>query len=361
MKYGRFIMIAAAVLALLPGCAKTESAPGNKISFRVARFRSMVKAEPYKERYSDVPFGAYAWYKDPNPAKDTVFMSNQKVTYNAETDRWMPSGVNYYWPRTGSLDFICYSPYLAQGGPVVQENSIRYSSYDVYANPDVDLLYADKVTGLSDSFSAPSNGVPIIFRHALAQVNFVLRLAYVEKTGGTSDKTRWEVRLDSFELKGLHGKGDLQLSLSDGVWQKPSANVWTTDGSTGDLAFDCSSLGVFSDFTPQVIGSALVLPQMIGGVRAVLKFTISTYRDTGHGYGSEPFIVERGVELEADLASPSLNRWGINHNVVYNIVLSPSRSGGEGGASTGPDPVVITFDPAVDDWQNINIETSIGL
>ena len=360
MKKGRFIILAAAVLALLAGCAKTEPAPGTRISFQVAKFRSVSKAVPYGNGYSDVPFGAYAWHNAPNPANDTIFMVNQKVTYDAENDLWAPSGVNYYWPHQGSLDFICYSPYDAQHGPEVGKNTIRYTGYDVYANPDVDLLYADKVNCLTENYTTSYNGVPIVFRHALARVSFNLRLAYYEKEG-TADKTRWEVKLESFELTGLHSKGTLQLSQNGGVWEMPSGKVWTPDGSRVDLSFDCSSLSKFTDLTPQAIGSTFVLPQAIGDVKAMLKFTISTFRDTGGGYDTTPFIIERDVLLPTVLSSSALNSWAINHNVVYNIVLSPSRSSGAGSGTETQDPSIITFDPAVGEWQNISIETSIGL
>ena len=368
MRFGRIIK-AAAVLALLAGCAKDVTVYRPEIKFQVAGYRSHSRAETadYKDAYSGVPFGAYAWYKAPDPQNDVVFMSNQKVCYDSDNNVWSPAGIVYYWPRNGVLDFICYSPYSADNGPQIGEDSILFSDYDVGEHPATDLLYADKAAGLTDNATTYYySGVPVLFRHALARVRFRMRLAYWEQTASTGDRTKWEVELHSLTLRNLQTRGSLTLNLDNGSWRKPASGVWTASGRASQQVFDCDTLSLFTDAAAKEIGSSYVLPQMLDGVQAVLNMTIRTYRDSGVGYGSEPFIIERNVELPATLSTPQLTRWSINHSLTYTFVLAPSRGSGTGVDLDGDgledqEATLITFDPAVDDWQNVNINTGIYL
>ena len=100
------ILIAAAALATLAACTMTQvSGPSQEISFS-----AMTRANTdYKDGYSGVPFGAFAWFKGDDPADNANFMVNQQVAYESAGNRWVPSGTTYYWPKSGKLDFICYS------------------------------------------------------------------------------------------------------------------------------------------------------------------------------------------------------------------------------------------------------------
>ena len=334
----------------------------NEIRFQVAGYHSYVlntKAhDDYKDDYGSVPFGAYSWYKGDNPADNEVFMVNQKVSYNAIDNIWFTEGSTYYWPKWGTLDFICYSPFSTAGVPVVEEGSIKYDSWDVEANPNIDLLYADKAIGLSDNLTTYYyNGVPVLFHHALAKVSFTMRLAYSEMTPETGDKTKWEVTLNSISLKNIPTKGSLELTLENGSWALPANRVWTSDGSKTNFSFDCSSLQVFKDTEPQLLSEGLfVLPQTLDqGQKIVLNLSIKTWRDTGNGYPEEPFIKETSIEMNASLSSGTILAWGMNQSIKYNLILTPSLS------LDGVKPVEITFDPTEADWETIELNTQINI
>lgn len=334
----------------------------NEIRFQVAGYYALeadTKAhDDYKVEYGSVPFGAYAWYKGDNPADNEVFMVNQKVKYSAIDNIWFTEGATYYWPKWGTLDFICYSPFSTAGIPVVEEGSIKYESWDVEANPNIDLLYADKATGLSDNLTTYYyNGVPVLFHHALAKVSFAMRLAYNEMTPETGDKTKWEVTLNSISLKNIPTKGSLELTLENGSWALPANRVWTNDGSKTDFSFDCSSLQIFKDTDPQLLSEGLfVLPQTLDqGQKIVLNLSIKTWRDTGNGYPEEPFIKETSIEMNATLSSGTILAWGMNQSIKYNLILTPSLS------LEGVKPVEITFDPTEADWETIELNTQINI
>lgn len=361
MKRFRLILSVAAAGLALAACSRVQlELPESEISFQVGSYTQAVTKAPtdYKAGYEAVPFGAYSWFKGENPADNTAFMTNQEVAYDAVGNRWLPVGTTYYWPKSGSLDFICYSPYAAAGGPVVGENSIEYSGWDVGAHPAVDLLYADKAAGVNRNATTYAySGVPVLFRHALARLRFTVRLAYNEVTASTGDKTKWEVTVNSITLKDVRTTGSLALQWEGGLWKKPADNAWTPAASTQDIALDCSALQIFKDTTPQEVGeSFLVLPQPLDlGQKLVLNLSISTWRDTGSGYPVAPFITETAIEVAAGLDNVSLPVWGINQFIHYTLTLSPSR-----GDPTD-DPAEITFDPAVAGWETVSTNAEINI
>ena len=362
----KYLFIAIAALVAAAACTKTEtSEPKREITFQVARHSVASKANSdYKDEYAAMPFGAYAWFKGVSAADNADFMINQEVSYNSTANVWAPTGTTYYWPKSGALDFICYSPYTADGSnapmPVITEAGISYPAWDVNAFPGVDVMYADKVTGLTaNSNTYYYNGVPTLCHHALAKVSFQISASYLEKTAPTGDKTRWEITVNSVTVTGIRTTGTLDLTLNpDGTWAKPAANTWTNDGtSTTDLSLNVSGLSELSD-TPQNLDSnILVLPQALNeGQGVTLNVNIKTYRDRNDGTGEHLVLTETGIDVPALLAGGSLASWGINQNISYNFTLSPS--------ATGPsvdEPVAIYFDPAVADWENVTVNAAVNL
>lgn len=348
----------------MAACSKVDlnRPEAEEIRFQVAGYHASVAStkapDDYKTGYGSVPFGAYAWYKGVNPEDNAVFMANEKVSYFISDDFWTTEGATYYWPKWGSLDFICYSPYSTTGVPAVDEGTITYGSWDVEAHPDVDLMYSDKATGLTDNLTTYYySGVPVLFRHALAKVAFTMRLAYAEMAPDTGDKTKWEVIVNSVELKNIRTKGSLGLTLENGAWVLPENRVWTPDNSKSDVSFDCSALQVFKSTDPQSLSESMfVLPQRLDqGQKIALNLTIKTWRDIGNGYPEEPFIQETSIELNATLSSSTIIAWSMNQSITYNLILTPSQS------TDGVKPVEITFDPAEADWETIELNTQINL
>ncbi len=373
----KYIFYAAAALAVLASCNKTIEDQKAEVVFQVARYQNVTKADPadYKDEYAAVPFGAFSWFKGQNPADNTTFMTNQKVSYNSAKNLWAPEGTTYYWPKTGSLDFICYSPYTADGTnaplPTVTETGISYPAWDVRNHP-VDLMYADKVTGLTNNKNTYYyNGVPTLFRHAFAKVTFAITTPYLEATGENGDKTRWEIIINDITLNNILTTGGLDLTLnSDGTWKKPADNVWNADDTIKEnITLDLSGLGTEHklDGSDQPLDADMfVLPQWLtGGQEVVINVTINTYRDNNDGTGEHLVLTETGVEIKADLSAGSMDRWGINQNVTYTFNVTPSLGTPVDTDGDGvPDdqaPTTVYFDPAVTDWENITVNAGINI
>lgn len=391
MKKTLFFFCAVAAMAEFASCTKTETPAesGPEIAFSVARYKTKANEEDYKTNHQNVPFGVYSWFKGVSASDNADFMVNQKVTYDATNNRWAPDGTTYYWPKSGSLDFIGYSPYSFSGNtaapfPTITETSFSYPAWNVNAHQDVDVMYADKVTGLTGATGTQKtyfyNGVPMLFHHALAKVNFQVKAAYTEVTDPvTGTKTKWEITVESIKVNDILTTGSFSLNYNNGVWEKPTtadANgtdryVWTPDAgpSTTDLTLDLTNVA-----NPLVAGTeyalnsdVFVMPQLLDGTQSVdMVVTIKTYRDINDGNGYQLVLTETSVDIPGVLSSGTLTAWEMNQNVTYSFNFAPSYGTSTGTDSDGdgiPDvmPTVVYFDPAVDEWQNVTVAAGINI
>lgn len=373
----KIAFIAALAIAALASCSKSvEEGFNSEIVFQVARHKGVTKADDYKTDYQAVPFGAFAWYKGVSASDNTTFMTNQKVSFSDPV--WKPENTTYYWPKSGSIDFICYSPYTADGVdaplPTITEDGISYPAWNVSAHPTVDVMYADKVTGLQNNTTTYYyNGVPTLFHHALAKVSFQIKQTYTSVTADTGDTTSWEITVTSIVLTDILTSGSLNLTLNpDGTWNKPS--VWdSTGGTKGDMDLLTTPLDL--DGTNQdLISDLMILPQNLDeGQKVVITVTIKTYRDLNDGNGPQLVLTETDIPIEGLLSGGSLDHIGINQNVTYTFNITPSLGSTTDSDGDGipddldgdgiPDlvPTVVYFDPAVDEWENITINAGINI
>lgn len=373
----KIALIAALAIAALASCSKSvEEGFNSEIVFQVARHKGVTKADDYKTDYQAVPFGAFAWYKGVSASDNTTFMTNQKVSFSDPV--WKPEGTTYYWPKSGSIDFICYSPYTADGVdaplPTITEDGISYPAWNVGAHPTVDIMYADKVTGLTaNSKTYFYDGVPTLFHHALAKVSFQIKQSYMSVTSDTGDTTSWEITVSDIILSDILTSGSLNLTLNpDGTWNKPS--VWDTTGGTkenvdlldSDITLDGTNQGLVSDL--------MILPQSLtDGQKVTITVTIKTYRDLNDGNGPQLVLTETDIPIEGLLSGGSLDHIGINQNVTYTFNITPSLGSTTDSDGDGvpddldgdgiPDmvPTVVYFDPAVDEWENIIVNAGINI
>ena len=375
MKKTEFIAVLA--IAALASCSKSvESGIQSEVVFQVARHKGVTKADDYKTDYQAVPFGAFAWYKGVSASDNTDFMKNQKVSFSDPV--WKPEGTTYYWPKSGSIDFICYSPYTADGVdaplPTITENGISYPAWNVGAHPTVDIMYADKLTGLTNN--TPTyyyNGVPTLFHHALAKVSFQIKQSYMSVTSDTGDTTSWEITVSDIILSDILTSGSLNLTLNpDGTWNKPS--VWDSTGGTKENVDLLDSVITLDGTNQGLVSDLMILPQSLtDGQKVTITVTIKTYRDLNDGNGPQLVLTETDIPIEGLLSGGSLDHIGVNQNVTYTFNITPSLGSTTDSDGDGvpddldgdgiPDmvPTVVYFDPAVDEWENITVNHGINI
>ena len=362
----KYILIASAALLALAACTKVqETSVEQEINFQVANY-VQTKADASPVEFTNLDFGTYAWHHAGTAV--TAFMENEQV--GKKGNEWKPLSHTFFWPKTGSIDFVSYSPYAQAGGPAVTENSIAYTAYTV---SDVDVMYADRAQNQTTNVETYFyNGVPTLFHHALAKLSFKVKANFTEWTDpANGSKTTWEVTLNKATLKGVYNTGDLKLDLnSDGA-------TWKTDGWKPDtqktmkdvalyeaekglvLTTTAADLYVGEDGKAQ---SFFVLPQTLaeGAQQLALKFHIKTTQPNKDAEGNN-IVQEEDFEATLDLtAISSLAAWGMNQNIIYTICIKPTAVV-DPDSPDNPTDVVITFDPALADWEVVDAAAYIQL
>lgn len=376
----KYFIIAAAALVAMTGCSKIETAPEvqREISFEVA---NNVRTKATGSVYENGAFGTYAWFNNTD-----VFMVNEQVDKSGGV--WRTVDNTYYWPKTGSISFISYSPFNGTSNtestvPVITKNSITYTDVTVGTT---DLMYADRATcssnvdEVTDSDTADSGftGVPTVFNHALAKLSFKIKANFIEYTDPTTNtKTTWEVTVKSAKIGGFKTKGSLALTLNDDgkTWNKPvtnigtdtdpvNVNIWTNaSGATDEQELiDATTYpdGVVLTTTAQDLAAAsgFVLPQQLTAdtQKITLDIHIKTNLPNGHSINED---FKPTIDLK-DISS--LQAWQMNQNIVYTINIKPTaKADGSEGHDDDPNDVIITFDPAVADWVTVSTDATIQL
>lgn len=371
MHMKKVLLIAAAVVAAMTACTKVnpDGDVRREISFEVAN--SLTKATG--SIYDNGAFGSYAWF---NGTDD--FMVNEKVDKVGSV--WKTVDHTFYWPKTGSISFISYSPFdgtsdTAGTVPAITKNSITYTGITAGST---DLMYADKATcssnvnEVTDSDTADSGftGVPTVFRHALAKLSFKIKANFIEYTDATTNTTtKWEVKVTSAKIGGFKTTGDCALALNaDGKsWDKPVTTVGTTDynvwtnlsgTSSEQELIDATTYpsGVILTTTPQDLAAAsgYVMPQVLAAGTQQLKLTV--HIKTTLSNGKE---INEDFNPTIDIMDiSSLKAWQMNENIVYTINIKPVAYVSDYDT---PNDVIITYDPAVADWANVSTDGTIQL
>lgn len=321
-------IILAAAVVVLAACAKVNvSAPlvsnGNQeIDFQVANAVSSTKANFEGSVYTDSNFGAWAWLKENGSYKKTnnvinYFMGSaaggQEITKQAVNSKtvWKANGATYYWPKNGSLDFICFAPYnngtswfqvgnATTGGEL---NNITAAVTNI-APDNADYLYSDKAMDcinnetnqVVDGTNA-YNGVPVIFRHALAKVSVNVQAILVNDAMDNVAVITW---IDG-RLENIYKKGELSMNLSNegatentkkwvaenDVWKYSSSVPTTSDIDNFACAWPVAD-NIITKEAQCVLAERFVLPQAL---------TNHTDADRSSGWTDQQFYIKVNVKL----------------------------------------------------------------
>ena len=375
----KYIILTLTAMAALAACSKVEVAPEalREINFEVA---NSVRTKATGSVYNNGAFGTYAWFNNTD-----VFMTNEQVDLAAGV--WKTIDHTFYWPKSGSISFISYSPFAGTSNtagtvPAITKNSITYTNVTVGGT---DLMYADRATcsanvnEVTDSDTADSGykGVPTVFHHALAKLSFKVLANFTEWDDATNGShTEWEVTLNSFKISGFKNNGSCALALNaDGkTWDKPvtnigtaadpvNVNVWTVgDATSVTTAQELVTTPVVLTTSAQDLSAAtgFVMPQELLSGTGAQTITIEAHIKTTLANGN---VINEDFTKTVDISAiSSLKAWQMNENIVYTIKFKPTaKADGADGHDDDPNDVIITFDPAVADWTTVDASATIQL
>ena len=406
-----FIFAVAAVVAMA-ACSKVETSdttPARKISFEVANYASQTKAaeDPGSVLAETDNFKTKAWLHANGDATGTDFFGTsadnyvETVSYITASKVWEPY-LEYFWPK-GAGSYINFVSWFATNNNAPSTVSETVMNWGTAASPmtivtNDNFLFADEAWRYTDNvdparygYNDVSKGVPTLFHHALAKLNFNICLS----TKTPSTKSIWDVEIKTVTMKvGNNGylalvnedntttgtkawkvgtdysNGALATSASIG-WARPTTSTLETIVETGSTASDVTkefAKPLFENFQPTtatnsnpyktanqvLLAERTVMPQIIenGVVTLGLTFTIKIYHDNdsngvkdGEAFSTELITIEDTTNLFTLVNA--VTEWKMNTKYTYNVTIDPVGR-------------KVLFDPAVAEWNTVDVpETEI--
>ncbi len=399
----KYFIIAVAAIAAMAACSKVDTnldnAPAQKVTFQAVPYTTATKAgevsvfgdfKNFKSRaflhavgvdlntdgsfkdsktYQEF-FGATGETISPYDGSNAIIANPTKETANVSY--WAPSH-EYYWPKH-EKSYVNFVGWYGTDGTDAVDPNIAYA-YDGTASKwtatmtwtwdsttvgenGANLLYADMAWrynsnpaatyGLNGLSSGYNKGVPMLFHHALAQINVKAYAAAATAESGepantaltagsgtvTDNNATWTIVLDNVKITPVNKAGTLALTNAD-----PASNTtqaWTGNWAATDTAGDLEA----ADFTVQkvtkataedVYAATCVMPQTIGAT-VVLSFDLDITTDYGDEQNHE--IIPISIKLN-DMGTTA---WEKNTKYTYYLQINPSQKR-------------VRFDPALEaDW-----------
>lgn len=349
----KFFIIAAAALVAFTACTKIEdidTAPAKKITFQAASYVPQTKANvSIMPEFTSFPCKAFlhaAGYSEtqnmfgPDGETISAYTSGDAVTTtSSEVAYWAPSH-DYYWPKdaTSYVNFVAW--YDKNGAPTTStETSLVWSNRTIQTSDNI--LFADEAWHYKQNPSAAyhmdgsvSEGVPMLFHHALAQLCIKANV-----TKASEGNTSWDVTLEDISLAGVFNQGTLTLSNTEPSGTTPATQPWTGSWATSEPAGSVSMSDVTTPLTTDavdVLKMQNVLPQTVtNNVVLNFKYKIS-YKYNGTEYAHEKIT----AALQLNNITNAISAWEMNKKITYTITINPETT-------------VIRIDPAMVDWEPV--------
>lgn len=346
----KVFLIAAAVVAFA-ACSKNEVLPSssinNEISFNVAP-RTKALASGQIEFNTDLTFQTYAYYLP--DGQTWVSHTDTPKTYidNAEIkfvdSQWKNAGHTYYWPKQGKLTFLSWTAVKEDwnnGGKLVvnynkndatcaHDSGLKFS-FDAVNNKNNDILVADIAADKNANVSTYlATGVPTLFKHQLSYVVFKVR---TDKNYTTAGK--------NFELNSI--KFGASLSKSATYQQIATEGVvagWTKKTTGEQVYYDGGDHPADIKYDETVLTSNytqnLYLPQTFAenGNEVTIQYTITTTE----GPSISKDVVTKTFSLNPSTGTKVFTTWEPGKKYTCTLTFSLDE---------------ITWDPAVQDWENV--------
>lgn len=362
----------AAAAVALAACAKNEVIPVNsgenqEITFNVA---PKTKADPDGHRHQEFgkgnKFASWAYYLGPNKTwKDNsadaqVYISNATIANNTNTGgKWKCEDNTFYWPKDGgSLTFFAYSLNKStlefdgakKSSVGCEPNSGVWAHIDLSVDKNVDFLVADPAKDKKSNVDEGKHfvdGVPTLFRHKLSYVIFNVE---TDKDYSSAGKM---FTLKSIKFKNVSYEGQYR----DVASKSPVISAGFTPGAKGVMNYTSGSAGQEIKLTNKGISSienSLYLPQSFeqGSVAAnhayievIYTITTTVAYTTHDGKPSTKEVVEevtKNIFLYPATGTPMFEKWEMGKKYTINLTFTLDE---------------ILWDPAVQDWEDVNIGT----
>ncbi len=355
----KYFIIAVAALAASAACTKNETeTPASPIAFQVANYVPQTKANVV---FGGTEFKTSAWFHADASATTQDFMSSETIKFQSN-NTWAADRV-YFWPKTGWINFFSWA---GTPEPAVTEGAAAYgtSSAPVTIATNADAMLAEaayrysNVNADTNLYTDPilyngvdTKGVPTLFHHMLAQVNFIVK--FDARDIASTSGYKWDLIINSISLN-YGNQGYLEVNFTDPsatgqAWPLTANTVnWTRTANTdlagtlnlGDANKQTTAAGNISA-GKDLYKDVTVLPQDLtatgSNAKVSLNYTlISYYNDAKHIEETIDLTGANAIAL-TDFTTETINEWDMNYKYTYTITIKPNKT--------------VTFDPAVVAWE----------
>ncbi len=254
---------------------------------------------------------AYYYTNNADAQPHTTYINKNEVTRNGTV--WSTT-TDYYWPLSGYMDFVAYSPGSVNAEIDKDGVSIRNFGYviDTPEKTRVDFMYYK--TDEKVSCATHPSAVGVTFKHALTQVAFKVEpQAYYTTTAADGTTNQVTITVDKISLKNIYFKGSFNQNAT------PQWDV-----------YDEEDQKIYHD--------------------ACLTNYALLNKDSGHGtelkYDGEnpksvPIMLDQNTELAALLIPQTLNQ-NAALDVTYSVTQKTTK-----GDKVIVEPYTITFNNSI--------------
>lgn len=368
----------AAAAVALAACAKNEVIPVNsgenqEITFNVAPKTKADDAHRHKSFEPGKEFASWAYYLpkdntwDANSSSAKEYISGATISYNTTDNVWK-AGQSYYWPKDGgSLTFFAYSlnkenldfkTVNVEGSNVKRSTVVCHSNTGIFAHIDlsvdknVDFLVADPAKDKKSNVDEGKHfvdGVPTLFRHKLSYVIFNVK---TDKNYSVEKKTFTLKSIKFNNVSNVGGYRDFPSTtapiIKAGFTPDGVTTVNYTSGSAESFAQVITSEN--SGISP--VDNFLYIPQTFADNATIeVVYTITTTVGSGTVTETVTETVTKTINLKdlfpktydtVDHTKVISEGWEMGKKYTINLTFTLDE---------------ILWDPAVQDWEDVNIGT----
>ena len=363
-------ILAGLAAALLPlSCTRIEpqEQTRSQICYNVVQYTQTKTAGTYPD---DRPFISSAFYLEngktwaANHSEAKAYIENATISY--VDGRWKDATRSYYWPLSGKLNFLSYSPALIKSNTTVDCNTgITITDWDVNANQAVDIMVADVQTEQTANQNVGLyTGVPTIFRHKLSQIvgfEFNTFEDYAHGHDGSASKPYqnedFVFIVNEIQIGNIIQKGTYYSSYDVGT-AVAKIGAWIPDGSAGASSYTWYNgsgtevLYSTSSMTPVTgdLSYIMLLPQTFANPGEADPSTVPhlklVYTQRSYTSGTYSDVQKTAYVSLYDLFQSSANKININRQIKVRITFNIQAD-------------LITWAPDQEDWNDLEFSVII--
>ena len=351
----KLMYIALAALAALTACTKVEMedyTPSRKVTFQAAAYVHQTKSSSsVMSQFTSFTSKAYLHAEGYAQAQDffgangeiiRAYDNNDQVTTTIGQEKYWAPAHDYYWPKSGesSINFIAWYDKKGTIPNKASEDTLSWVNYTVAQ--DDRLVYADEVwnynqntvNGSQYAADPITSGVPMLFHHALAQLQVNAKM-----TNASNGAIRKTVTISNFVLSDVYTRGTLTLTNSNPGTVR--TKEWTVEGGSWTGLSVAQNLtansATLSTEERDLLTLRSILPQDVTQDMFIsFDCAISTY----YGNNENAFSVEE-ISFSKKLIQlvPEIEQWAMGHKIIYTLVFDASTD-------------LIVISPTLQDWDN---------